>query len=262
MLKHLLIEVVGHLSGLNDAQLEQIERSLPATKALIDLLAKAHPIIEQAEALYTEAQPLIDQAKKEWQTVGPAAQILIDVLSHHLDKGSSPAEATEAVRAALGGTAKNVAPDRGMDQGMNRVTVFGGTGFVGRRIVRQLSDSGATVRVASRHPARAAGTNVEQIVADAHEERSVEAAVASADGVVNAISLYVEHGGDTFHSVHVEAAARIARVARRVGVKRFVHLSGIGADAASPSLYIRKRGEGEAALPGTRHCIRNRRRTR
>src|SRR6516165_3435093 len=67
MLKHLLIEVVGHLSGLNDAQLEQIERSLPATKALIDLLAKAHPIIEQAEALYNEAQPLIDQAKKEWQ---------------------------------------------------------------------------------------------------------------------------------------------------------------------------------------------------
>jgi uncharacterized protein YbjT (DUF2867 family) len=89
---------------------------------------------------------------------------------------------------------------------------------------------------------------VEQIVADAHDERSVEAAVAGADGVVNAISLYVEHGGDTFHSVHVEAAARIARVARRAGIKRFVHLSGIGADAASPSPYIRNRGEGEAAV--------------
>ena len=135
-----------------------------------------------------------------------------------------------------------------MDQGMNRVTVFGGTGFVGRRIVRQLSDSGATVRVASRHPARAAGTNVEQIVADAHDERSVEAAVAGADGVVNAISLYVEHRGDTFHSVHVEAAARIARAARRAGTKRFVLLSGIGADPASPSPYIRNRGEGEAAV--------------
>ena len=89
---------------------------------------------------------------------------------------------------------------------------------------------------------------MEQIVADAHDERSVEAAVAGADGVVNAISLYVEHGGDTFHSVHVEAAARIARVARRAGIKRFVHLSGIGADAASPSPYIRNRGEGEAAV--------------
>jgi uncharacterized protein YbjT (DUF2867 family) len=66
--------------------------------------------------------------------------------------------------------------------------------------------------------------------------------------VVNAIGLYVEHGRDTFHSVHVEAAARIASVARRVGVKRLVHISGIGADPASPSPYIRSRGEGEAAV--------------
>jgi uncharacterized protein YbjT (DUF2867 family) len=248
MLKHLLMNVIGHVSGLSDGQLEQIEQSLPATKALIDLLNKAHPIIEHAQALYDEAQPLIDQARNEWQTVGPAAQILIDVISHHLNKGSSPAEAAEAVRAALGGSIKNVAQDRGMDRGMNRVTVFGGSGFVGRRVVRHLSDSTATVCIASRHPARAEGDNVEQIVADAHDERSVEAAVAGADGVVNAISLYVEHGGDTFHSVHVEAAARIARVARRAGIKRFVHLSGIGADAASPSPYIRNRGEGEAAV--------------
>jgi uncharacterized protein YbjT (DUF2867 family) len=248
MLKHLLINVIGHVSGLSDEQLEQIEQSLPATKALIDLLNKAHPIIEHARALYDEAEPLIDEARKEWQTVGPAAQILFDVISHHLDKGSSPAEAAEAVRAALGGSIKNVAQDRAMDAGMNRVTVFGGTGFVGRRVVRHLSYSAATVRIASRHPARAEGDNVEQIVADAHDERSVEAAVAGADGVVNAISLYVEHGGDTFHSVHVEAAARIAGVARRAGIKRFVHLSGIGADAASSSPYIRNRGEGEAAV--------------
>jgi len=170
------------------------------------------------------------------------------VMSHHLNKGSSPAEATEAVRAALGGSIQKVAKDHGTDSGMNRVTVFGGTGFVGRRIVRHLSESGATVRIASRHPARAEGDNVEQIVADAHDERSVEAAVVGADSVVNAISLYVEHGGDTFHSVHVEAAARIARVARRAGTKRFVHLSGIGADADSPSPYIRNRGEGESAV--------------
>jgi uncharacterized protein YbjT (DUF2867 family) len=221
---------------------------LPATKALLELLNKAHPIIEHARALYDEAEPLIDQARKEWQTVGPAAQVLLDVISHHLDKGRSPAEAAEAVRAALGPSIKNVAPDRAMDAAMNRVTVFGGTGFVGRRIVRHLTDSTATVRIASRHPARAEGDDVEQIVADAHDERAVEAAVAGADGVVNAISLYVEHGGDTFHSMHVEAAARIAGVARRAGIKRFVHLSGIGADATSPSPYIRNRGEGEAAV--------------
>jgi hypothetical protein len=68
---------------------------LPATKALIDLLNRAQPIIEQAQSLYAEAEPLIDQAKKEWQTVGPAAQILIDVISHHVNQGSSPAEAAE-----------------------------------------------------------------------------------------------------------------------------------------------------------------------
>ena len=195
MLKHLLFDVIGHVSGLSDAQLEQIERSLPATRALIDLLNKAHPIIEQAQTLYIEAEPLIDQARKEWQTVGPAAQILFDAVSHHLDKGSSAAEATEAIRAALGGTMisgsiKNVAQDNpGTDRGMNRVTVFGGTGFVGRRVVRYLNDSGVTVRAASRHPAQAGGDNVEQVVADARDEQSVEAAVAGADGVVNAISL-------------------------------------------------------------------------
>jgi len=254
MLKHLLNEVIGHFSGLSDAQLEQIEQALPATKALIDLLIKAQPFLEQAQTLYTEAEPLIDQARKEWQTVGPAAQTLLDVISHHLNQGSSPTEAAEAVHAALGTSIKSVAQDRGMDQGMNRVTVFGGTGFVGRRVVRHLSESGVTVRIASRHPTRTEGDNTEQIVADAHDERSVEAAVADADGVVNAISLYVEHGGDTFHSVHVEAAARIARMARRAGAKRFLHLSGLGAEPASPSPYIRNRGEGEAtvqaAFPG------------
>jgi uncharacterized protein YbjT (DUF2867 family) len=134
-----------------------------------------------------------------------------------------------------------------MDRGINRVTVFGGTGFVGRRVVRQLSDAAATVRIASRRAAPT-GEGVEQIVADVHDERSIAAAVAGADGVVNAISLYAEHGGDTFHSVHVEAAARIAGAARRAGIKRFVHVSGIGADAASASPYIRSRGEGEAAV--------------
>src|SRR5215475_7541310 len=248
MLKRLLMEVIGHFSGLSDAQLEQIEQALPATKALIDLLNKAHPIIEQAETLYTEAQPLIDQARKEWQTVGPAAQVLLDVISHHLNKGSSPTEAAEAVRAALDGPIQNVAQDRGKNRATNLVTVFGGTGFVGRRVVRHLSNSTTKVRAASRHPGQTEVDNVEQIVADAHDDHSVEAAVVGADGVVNAISLYVEHGGDTFHSVHVEAAARIARAARRAGTKRFVHLSGIGADVASPSPYIRHRGEGEAAV--------------
>src|SRR5262249_25762783 len=87
-----------------------------------------------------------------------------------------------------------------------------------------------------------------QIAADIHDDRSVEAALAGADGAVNAISLYVEHGSDTFHSVHVEAAGKIARAARQAGIRRFVHISGIGANTTSPSTYIRSRGEGEAAV--------------
>ena len=66
--------------------------------------------------------------------------------------------------------------------------------------------------------------------------------------VVNAVSLYIEQGGETFHSVHVESAQRLAAQARKAEVKRFAHVSGIGADATSPSLYIRKRGEGELAV--------------
>jgi NADH dehydrogenase len=72
--------------------------------------------------------------------------------------------------------------------------------------------------------------------------------VAGAYGVVNAVSLYVERGTETFHALHVEAAERLARQAQRAGVERLVHVSGIGADTASPSLYIRKRGEGELAV--------------
>src|SRR3984957_2953422 len=248
MLEHWLIELIGHVSGLSDAQLKQIEKSLPATKALVDLLNRARPIIQQAQNLYTEAEPLIDQAKEEWQTVGPAAQILIDVISHHVNRGSSPAEAVETVRAAFDGSIKSFAEDHLTDRGMSCATVFGGTGFVGRRVVRHLRESGTRVRIVSRHRRLGEDDGIEQIAADAHDEHSVKAAVAGADGVVNAIGLYVEHGSDTFHTMHVETAARIASVARRVGAKRLLHLSGIGADAASPSPYIRSRGEGEAAV--------------
>jgi uncharacterized protein YbjT (DUF2867 family) len=248
MLEHWLIELIGRVSGLSDAQLNQIEKSLPATKALVDLLNRARPIIEQAQSLYAEAEPLIDEAKKEWETVGPAAQILIDVISHHVNRGGSPAQAVETVRAALNGSINSVAKDQLTDHRMSSATVFGGTGFVGRRVVRHLRESGTRVRIVTRHRGRGEDDGIEQIAADARDQRSVEAAVAGADGVVNAISLYVAHGTDTFHSVHVETAAKIAKAARQAGIRRFVHVSGIGANTASSSPYIRSRGEGEAAV--------------
>ena len=134
------------------------------------------------------------------------------------------------------------------------VTVFGGTGFLGRRIVAHLLDHGFTVRVAARHPDRArrmfadAVRPPEPIRADVSDDASVAAAVAGAFAVVNAVSLYVERGRETFRSVHVEAAARVARQAHAHGVERLAHVSGIGADAGSTSRYIRSRGEGETAV--------------
>ena len=133
------------------------------------------------------------------------------------------------------------------------VTVFGGTGFLGRRVVRHLRKHGFSVQIASRHPDRGhrlfgLDPQIQSVEANIHDERSVADALAGAFGVVNAVSLYVEHGQETFHSVHVESAERVAAQAHRAGVERLAHVSGIGSDAASPSLYIRKRGEGELAV--------------
>jgi NADH dehydrogenase len=134
------------------------------------------------------------------------------------------------------------------------VTVFGGTGFLGHRIVRHLRSRGFSVRIASRHPDRGHrlfgpdDPQLKSVLANIHDERSVADAVAGVYGVVNAVSLYAEHGQETFHSVHVESAHRIAAQAHRAGVDRLIHISGIGADAASQSRYIRKRGEGELAV--------------
>src|SRR6516165_7835289 len=134
------------------------------------------------------------------------------------------------------------------------VAVFGGTGFLGRRVVRHLRKKGFSVRIASRHMNRGYelfaldDPQLQSVEADIHDEQSVARALAGAYGVVNAVSLYIEHGTETFHSLHVECAQQLATQACQAGVERLVHVSGIGADAASPSLYIRKRGEGELAV--------------
>jgi uncharacterized protein YbjT (DUF2867 family) len=135
-----------------------------------------------------------------------------------------------------------------------RVVVFGGTGFLGRRVVRHLVDHGFAVGVASRHPEHGKTifpdkpSQLELIRADIGEDASIKDAVGGAFGIVNAVSLYVERSNQTFYSVHVEAAERLARLSRDAGVARLVHVSGIGAHAASPSPYIRSRGEGENAV--------------
>ena len=133
-------------------------------------------------------------------------------------------------------------------------TVFGGTGFLGRRIARHLHEAGFTVRIASRHPDRcfsmfpAASSRIEPVHGDIKDNASVAAAISGVFAVVNAVSLYVERGADTFESVHVGAAERVATLAHQGGAEKFLHISGIGANKQSASPYIRSRGQGEEAV--------------
>ena len=144
---------------------------------------------------------------------------------------------------------------------MTTVVVFGGGGFLGRRLVHRLTTEGMTVRVAVRHPDHAriklqsiGFDRVTVVPADVRDQASVAAAIAGADAVVNTVSAYVEKGGVTFETVHVQGAQTVAREAIAAGVTRLVLVSGIGADPNSSSPYIRARGRGELmvqqAFPG------------
>ena len=141
---------------------------------------------------------------------------------------------------------------------MSTVVVFGGGGFLGRRLVRRLTAEGMTVRVAVRHPdparveLRALGFDrVTVVPADVRDQASVAAAIAGTDAVVNTVSAYVEQSGVTFEAVHVQGAETVAREAVAAGVARLVLMSGIGADPDSTSPYIRARGRGELTVQQT-----------
>src|SRR5918994_5465035 len=134
------------------------------------------------------------------------------------------------------------------------ITVFGGTGFLGRRVVKRLLEHEFDVRAVSRHPQRTtsmfrSGTSgLTSVRADVHNEAEITSVLEGVHGAVNAVSLYVEHGRETFRAVHVDAAARVARVVREAGVEHLAHVSGIGSDPQSSSRYIKARGEGEQAV--------------
>ena len=138
---------------------------------------------------------------------------------------------------------------------MTTVVVFGGAGFLGRRLVHRLVTEGMTVRVAVRHPdparieLRSTGFDrVTVVPADVRDQASVAAAIAGANAVVNTVSAYVEKGGVTFEAVHVQGAETVARESVAAGVARLVLVSGIGADADLGSSYIRARGRGEQVV--------------
>lgn len=132
------------------------------------------------------------------------------------------------------------------------ITVFGGTGFLGSRVVRELIDAGHAVRLAARRPMRPPwaepGDPLELVRADICCESEVGHALKDARGAVNAVSLYVESRQLSFEDVHVKGAGTLARLAQVEGVETFIQLSGIGASTSSRSRYVRARGRGESAV--------------
>ena len=127
--------------------------------------------------------------------------------------------------------------------------MFGGTGFLGRRIVEWLAGAGNDVRVGVRHPERATfhsgPSRVELMRADVSDEASVARAVKDSEWVVNTVGHYVEKRGATFEAIHGQGALNVARQAKRAAAERLIHVSGLGADPASDSPYVRARGIGE-----------------
>jgi uncharacterized protein YbjT (DUF2867 family) len=141
------------------------------------------------------------------------------------------------------------------------VTVFGGTGFVGRHTVRALAKAGHRIRVAVRNPNKGFFLppmgQVGQVVlvkCNVREPEQVAAAVRGADAVVNLTGVLYSRGEQSFEALHVEAAETIARCAREAGARTLVHLSAIGADKDAASKYAASKGEGEErvreAFPG------------
>ena len=138
---------------------------------------------------------------------------------------------------------------------LRRATVFGGSGFIGRQIVKRLAKQGVVVRVAVRDPDRAmalkpmgAVGQIAPVYADVRSEKNVAAAVEGVDAVFNAVSLNVQSGKNRFADVHVRGARNVARATAAAGIGKLVHLSGLGADANSDSAYVASRGHGDAAV--------------
>ncbi|UTW55416.1 complex I NDUFA9 subunit family protein [Kordiimonas sp. SCSIO 12610] len=135
------------------------------------------------------------------------------------------------------------------------ITVFGGSGFIGRYVVQRLASQGHLVRVAVRRPNEALFLKplgdvgqVQIIAANLKNEASVERAIQGADAVVNLVGILHNSGGQTFEALQADGAATVARIAAAAGVNNLVHMSAIGADEESAAQYARTKARGEQAV--------------
>ncbi len=135
------------------------------------------------------------------------------------------------------------------------VTIYGGSGFVGRYIARLMAKEGWRVRVAVRNPNEAMHVKpygvvgqVEPVFCNIRDDASVASVMDGADAVVNCVGTFDRSGRNNFEAVQAEGATRIARLAAAHGVGQLIHVSAIGADAESASTYLRTKAEGEAGI--------------
>jgi NADH dehydrogenase len=133
------------------------------------------------------------------------------------------------------------------------ITVIGGTGFIGRHLVVLLLRSGATLRLAVRHPGRVQMTTespraAELIQADVLDDVAVGAAIAGADAVVNLVGILTETTSQTYRAIHVEGARRVAQAAQRHGLTSLIHISALGSSLTSPAVSDRTKAEGEQTV--------------
>ena len=138
---------------------------------------------------------------------------------------------------------------------MTLVTVFGGSGGIGRQVVKLLAHRGDQVRVAVRNPQAAQFLKpmgdvgqITPVQANVRNAESVRSAIAGADSVINLVGILNEGGAQRFQTVQAQGAALIAQAAAEAGVKSLAHVSAIGASATSPSAYARSKAAGEDAI--------------
>ncbi len=135
------------------------------------------------------------------------------------------------------------------------VTVFGGSGFVGRYVVQALANTGCRVRVAVRWPNDAIHLQplgsvgqIHAVQANLRNEASVRRAAEGADGVINLVGILAQSGKQSFDTIQAKGAGLVAQAARDAGANALVHMSALGADRSSRSAYARSKAEGEEAV--------------
>ena len=138
---------------------------------------------------------------------------------------------------------------------MNLVTIFGGSGFLGRYVVRRLASKGYFIRVITRHPNEALFLRVygkvgqiQLLSGDIKEEKNLQEYIKGSHCVINCVATFFETRSQSFNALHVNAARNLASVAKREGVNQFIHISSLGASPESSSRLLKSKGAGEESV--------------